>query len=354
MNNGEESIHDELRATFSALSDTDTGDAGGDVPAVETATETPAGSQEEVAPSGRDERGRFAPKAAAEEPQDKPKLLTDPETDPTADVETGRWTADKPPSSWTPKARERWNEIDPELRQEIIRREEAAVNGVRRLQEQFAPVEKFIQKLNPLMQDLLQNNIPVEEHVTRVLTAERGLRAPDIPSRFQALLSLADQYGIPLRDVVNASVGQQVLAPPQTPQQVQLPPEIAQEVAYVRQYREELQNQALDTKINSFASQHEFFDDVRYQMGQLIATGVAQSMEDAYEQAVWMVPEVREVLVEREKASRAAQSVASRQAAAARVASPGRSSEPHVPMDVSESDDIYATVRGIAASLTRR
>lgn len=63
--------------------------------------------------STRDEQGRFKPK---EEPKEEPEEEAAPT--PEAGDETppeGTWTHTRPPSSWTPKAREDWGKIPEHL-----------------------------------------------------------------------------------------------------------------------------------------------------------------------------------------------------------------------------------------------
>jgi hypothetical protein len=51
---------------------------------------------------------------------------------------------------------------------------------------------------------------------------------------------------------------------------------------------------------------HEFLDDVRGLMADLIEAGRANNLEDAYAAAVWAHPDTRKILLQREAAGRAA------------------------------------------------
>ncbi len=53
-----------------------------------------------------------------------------------------------------------------------------------------------------------------------------------------------------------------------------------------KQQQEAAQNQALLSEINSFAEKAEFFEDARPTMIQLLNSGMAQNLEDAYNKAV--------------------------------------------------------------------
>ena len=51
---------------------------------------------------------------------------------------------------------------------------------------------------------------------------------------------------------------------------------------------------AVDENGNSV---HPHFEDVKSVMGQLLSSGIAQTIEDAYDKAVWMVPEVQAKMI---------------------------------------------------------
>jgi hypothetical protein len=211
-------------------------------------------------------------------------------------------TEDKAPRGWSPAAREKWTTIAPDIREEILRREEASAVGVRQLQERFAPVENFVRALDPYIVEAQQNGVAPEQYISSVMRSEKILRSAEVPARFQELLRIADQYGIPLRDVINESVGQKVLGPAPNTQQFQVPPELMQELQEMRAWRERTENGSIQNHIEAFANdkKNEFFEDVRLHMAGLIDSGQAQTLEEAYEAACWAVPSVRAVMLQRQ------------------------------------------------------
>ena len=74
---------------------------------------------------------------------------------------------------------------------------------------------------------------------------------------------------------------------------------------------------------------HEFMDDVRDAMADLIELGHAKSLEDAYQSAIWANPATRQILLTREAQQRAA--VKTNRAVAARRASSSVRGAPSVP-----------------------
>lgn len=295
-------------------------------------------------------------KPEEENPDSDPVVPEAKVEDPATEDPGIKLTADKAPSSWSPKAREKWATLPEDIRAEVTRREEASANGVRKLTEETAPIRQFTESLRPVLQEastLGQNPV---EYITRLAQAERGLRQQDPEARFQTLLGLADQYGIPLRNIINKSVGHDIVPPQQQPVHAQLPPEVVQRLDQLTQYQQQTQETTLRTQVETFKAGKEFFDDCRDTMAALIDSGQAQTLEDAYEKAQWLVPGVREVLLERQVSGRKADNLTAAQKAAlgATVKTKG-SAEVVVQTDKDdENDSIEDTIRKqIAASSGR-
>jgi hypothetical protein len=283
------------------------------------------------ADKARDDKGRFAPKK--EEEVETPAVQEEPEK--------VTLTSEKAPSSWSPTVREKWTTLPEDVRSEIIRREEASAVGVRKLQEEMAPVRQLAENLTPFMQEAQQAGLDPHAYVQRTMQAERALRAQDPAQRFEALLSIADTYGIPLRQ----ALGVQQQVPAQQPVQAQLPPQVAQELEAMRGWRAQQEQAAVEQQISQFSTDKEFFEDVRATMGDLIEAGKAKGLEDAYEQACWMSPEVRKVLIQREKAGGTQEAIRQRQEAAQRANLKTTSNVDVSSQTEEESDDIESIIR---------
>lgn len=302
------------------------------------------------APPARDESGKFAPKdkAPAQEPAPAP-AAEKPQVPPVeaAPPAEGTWDINKAPQSWTPKARERWGAIPEDIRQEIVRREEASVAGVRQLQESFAPVRNFAEQLSGFINEAVNNRVDPGPYIARVMESERGLRQGTDEQRFQALVNIADAYNIPLRKALNELAGQEVLPPPQ-----QLPPEIQRELAEARAFRQQYEQRQRQSapayeespEIKEFKAKSEFFEDVREDMADLLEKGMAKDLADAYDQACWRNPGVRELLLERR--DQRSKGTDKRAKAASVSHSSNNSAEVDVVVNKDEDDDdIYESVR---------
>jgi len=322
----ENDLYEDVKSAFSAAEELQ------DEPA---AAETTEASIEETV---RDEAGRFAKKQEDEAPVAEVQPVAE-EPAPTTPVAL---STDKPPQSWTPAAREKWAGIDSDIKAEIIRREEASANGVRQIQERFAPATQFIDQMRPVAAEAQAAGSDPVSYIQSLAQSERTLRTADMPTKFNELLRIAGQYGIPLADVINKSVGQEVIKAPQ--QQPQLPQEFQQELQYMRQWRQEQESQQAVNVVTQFGADKEFIGDVRNVMADLIERGLAQDLATAYDQACWMVPEVRQVMLARQGQAAATTSITNKQAKATGASIPA-SGKVSVPDGDDADDDIGETVR---------
>lgn len=246
-------------------------------------------------------------------------------------------TTEKPPSSWKPIAREQWNALPDIVKGEIIRREQDAVNRNHQMQEQYAPLAQIAQGLGGVFQEAQQYGVNPVSHIAGVMDTERALRTAELPQKFDVLLQIADQYGIPLREIINKSVGQEVLKSPQ--QQGGVNPEIQRQLDEMRGWRDQQEMNRVTDDVEYYGSQQEFFQDVRNIMADLVEKGLAQNLDEAYDRACWMHKDVREVLLARNGQGATQNSVATRQRAAV-----GVSKAPSKPSVALTTDDPNASI----------
>ena len=257
------------------------------------------------------------------------------------------------PTSWSAKVREKWGELPEEVRSEVLRREESHANGVRKLQEEFAPIRQFAETLTPVLQEAASIGQPPAQYIQNLAVAERSLRTGAPEQRFEALMNLADQYGLPLRQYLNLPAGQQQA------QQPAIPPQVQAELEQSRQFREQMlqqqqqmQHQTVQQQVNEFASKNEFFEDVRELMADLMDANPSRTLQDAYEQAVWAHPEVRQVLLQRQQQESAKQQGQQRRSAAANASA--TSNDPGVTVQGDMGDTIEDVVRNAFRASTGR
>lgn len=342
----ETSLADDIRASMQELGQDDT-----------TTTDVVENKDEKA----RDESGKFTKK---EEVKDEVKKevkepVHTPPNEPISEKlpvekqpETEKeplLTQDKAPIGWGPKARERWAEIPKDLRDEIVRREDASAQGVRQLHEQFQPARQFVESLGPFIQEAIQNNTHPAEYIGRVMTAEKRLRVGTDQERFGALVEIAEGYGIPLRQIINDAVGRDVV---QLPQKPQIPADVQRELEENRRFRAQYEQQqkqapAEHPEITAFRKdpENKYFDDVREIMADIMERpGNAQmSLKDAYNEALWHHPEIRSIIMEQKNDK---ESLGNKQKEALGVKKSGsNSAETKDSSDFSDDDDTATTIR---------
>ncbi len=284
-------------------------------PATEASTEgAPAESSTEGAPTEGATEG--APATTAE------GVPTEPPTET---------QIEPPPQSWKPALKAKWSSLEPELRQEIIRRErdilrEFGVSSHARklandLQEVTRPYEGRMRALNVT---------PIQA-VGELLKADYALSTAPPTQKAQFMAKLIKDYGVDIAELDSALAGQQ--ADPTTSRVEQL---LQQQLAPVQQFMQQQQQtleaerqareQAAIAEIQQMANDHvkyPYFETVRNDMADLIdlnaRRGIQLSLADAYAKAVQINPETaplvrtqtKQVQVQNNRAQKAIQASAS-------------------------------------------
>jgi hypothetical protein len=273
-------LREQLEAAFEA-DETQTEAVAQEAPteAVETAPDAP----ERV----RDEQGKFA----REEPQVPEELK--PER--------------RAPSSWKPDAQaaflkaDRGEPLTPQeikiLTAEAEKRENDYHKGIEGFKTHAQKARQFEQAIAPYQQTLSQLGMDAPTAINKLLEADHKLRYSDPIAKAQYFQNLAQQYGIDLGQVQN--IPQQ---DPQTQYLMQQLNELRQTQQMWQNSIQEQERSKANHELESFAtSEKTHFEAVRGDMADLLESGKAQSLDQAYEMAIWMRPDVRQTLIEQQR-----------------------------------------------------
>lgn len=293
---------------------------------VVTAPAEPVTAPAQVDPAApavaRDEAGRFAPKAedtpdktAAAAPEAKPAPVDPKITDkPEAASPEAPQEPIRAPAALSAVAKAKWATLDPVLQAEWSKRERDMDQGLQKQGVQLKRFERMDEAIAPHRDRLLMSGMDEVAYVRSLITADEMLRGPN---KIQALAQIAEMYGADLRQL-----GQ----PGQQPQQAQLPPQfqaMASEIANLKGELAQFKGAAQEAdiaqtqaRIDTFAKDHPYFENVRPLMAALIQSGQAIELEDAYAMACRASPEVHPVLL---KEQMDAQAAAARAEATARA-----------------------------------
>ena len=258
----------------------------------------------------RDESGRFAAKEKVPEP--------------TPPVEEAKPI--KAPSSWKPAAQEaylkaeRGEALTPEevriLTNEANRRESDFHRGVEEFKTHAQKARAYEAVIAPYQQTFQQLGVDAPTAIGALLKADHTLRYSDPATKAQYFQQLAQQYGVNLEQIQN---------PPQYDPQTQY---LMQQLNELRQTQAQWHNsiqQQEQTRANQELEQfssagNAHFDAVRNDMADLLETGKATSLQDAYEKAVWMNPDIRQSLIEQQRSEAQKKAMAEAQAIRAKTA----------------------------------
>ncbi len=245
--------------------------------------ETEAQAQERA----RDEQGRFAAKQ-------EEVVVTPPATEVVPELR-------KAPQSWKEEYKAQFNALPDAIQEEILRRETDYSKGIQR----YAETAKYGETLKPVVDNwqpyLNELGVRPEQAFDALLNAEKRLRTSSPAEKLQTFHKLAQDYGIDLG---------------QAPEQQQLDPNVQHALSRVQQLEEHIRQQQyaqqqsqqseLQKTIEGFASdpKHPHFESVRDDMSKLLQAGYAESMDEAYEKAIWARPDIRSTLLADEATKR--------------------------------------------------
>lgn len=255
----------------------------------------------------------------------QPAIQT-PEAEPQAEPPV--W--ERPPASWKKDYHEVWQTADPKLKEYAWQREEEMKRGVEPLLSKAQFADQIQQAIEPYQNNLRTLGIEPPQAIKALMDADNVLRHGTPQQKAQMFASLSQQYGVNLGEIGNLQ--QQPVDPTVSMLQNELY-SVKNEVMTWKQQQEAAQNQALLSEIDSFAQKAEFFEDARPTMIQLLNSGMAQNLEDAYNKALRLDESLSSKLQQSQQAQAEAakREAANKAAKAARAAAVSvRSSTPGV------------------------
>jgi len=219
----------------------------------------------------RDEQGKFA----AKEPE---QTMMQQAQEP---VEEPVWK--RPPASWKKDYHDVWQTADDRMKEYAWQREEQMKAGVQPLMEKARIADQFNEVLTPYMETIRGLGMDAPKAVKALMEADHALRYSDPQQKQQLFMRLAQQYGVNLGDM--SQLPQQMVDPNISALQQELN-RVRGEVMSWKEQQEQVQNQSLLSEIDSFAMRAEHFEEARPTMISLLQSGVATTLEDAYEKAL--------------------------------------------------------------------
>ncbi len=255
---------------------------------------------------GKPEATESAPPEAVKTTPSEPAPGDGVKTPPAADK------TEKAPASWSATAREKWGQLPPEARQEVMKRE----RQVNEVLQQSATARHALQELTSVLaphRERMQAN-GVEnplQMIGTMLDAERRLSSGDPQTRAATIANLIKGYGVDIGVLDSLLAGENIAPSPAHDIERIIEQRLApvnqflqQQQAWTQQQQYQQQQQIAQT-VNEFSTQAEFIEDVRLDMADLLdmaaARGQAMTLEQAYHKACAIHPEVSKVIAERQR-----------------------------------------------------
>lgn len=241
----------------------------------------------------------------------------------------------KAPASWKVGVREEWANLPQPVKEEVLRREKNVADILQQTAGYRKVAEEFQQMVHPFEPLIASRNKAPMDAVKELLNTVAGLSLGTAQQKAQIIANTINQYGIDIATLDGLLSGQ---AP--DPQASQIEQLLNQRLAPMQDFMSQVQQSqaayqqqvasSVDADVASFASSHEFYDDVRMDMADLIELaaqrGESLTLEDAYNRALAVHPEITQVISGRRQQQTAAQrqqQIAQKQAAASSVPSIG-------------------------------
>lgn len=274
----------------------------------------------------RDETGRFKANAADDAASEvMPAAAVADPASPIDELATLQAPVEPAPTSFSAEAKAKWADTPAEVRADFARRERDVQQMVGRQDAERQFGKAINEVVGPYMPMMRAQNTHPQQVIGDLLNTAYILNTSDPMKKAQTLALIADQYGIDMDEAYKfRGQGKPInTAPPQTAEPVDIDARVDAAIAQRELKRE------TDAFLNDPKNEH--VATVRDHMSALLAGGVATSLQDAYDQALYARPELRSTLLAAEKAKWAAQQAEitrTTQARRAAVSLPGSSGSP--------------------------
>lgn len=297
-------------------------------PSAEEGQDEPISTEAKAEQPGKDDADADVQRLARERNQDGTfKPGEKPTKDPVAVAKEAVQRDSTPPSSaapvgWRTQAKSEWAKIPKAAQEEILRRENETAKALSTTKNARQHFDEFNQTVAPFMPLIRAQNSTPMAAVKNLMTTAAGLTIGSPQQKAQIVAEMIGNFGIDIEMLDKVLQGQVQNGPRQQPAgtssvevaiQRQLGPiyDFMNSVQQSRAQREEQMRADADEAVAKFAETHDFFDDLRDDIADLMEMnanrGRNMTMDQAYKIAVSNHPEYSQITSQRRAAANAGQ-----------------------------------------------
>lgn len=223
----------------------------------------------EIKERERDEAGKFVKK-------DEPPAVETAQAETPPEPEAPKHN---PFSAWKKEAQEKLAGLDPEIQGMIAERESQFHRGISQYKEEAYFARSIKKAVAPHAEYMKHLGVTPEVALSHLVGAERQLRTGTPEQKAAMFHQMAKDYNVDLGQIAQMPFDENMYRLQQQVQrlQSQLAPQSSQQSA---------EDEQLSEYIDSFAREHEHFEELRADMGLLLQEGKAKDLEDAYVKAI--------------------------------------------------------------------
>lgn len=206
-----------------------------------------------------------------------------------------------PPATWTAESKEKFNDLEPAIQQEVLKREKDFATGIEKNAQAAKLADAYEQVISPYKAMIAAEGSNPTQAVASLLNTAYQLRSGTPEQKTQLILGLAQQYGADLSQISPQTETDEYV----DPDVLALKNEIASLKQVTQSQAQNTQNQQLmnyQQQIETFAAdpKNVHFDKVRETMSSLLTSGTATTLDEAYNKSLYLVDDVRNELIQKQ------------------------------------------------------
>ena len=217
---------------------------------------------------------------------------------------------DKAPAGWSPTAREEWGGLSDTVKQQVMKREREAQQAMDNSAQARRGMNDFNQMLEPFKQSMISSGYSNPfEAITEVLNTEATLRHGTPQDKAGMVAQLIQGYGVDIQALDSLLAGQPVQPSENATieqlidKRMQPVNQMLNQINQAEQQNQIRTQQAATAEVENFQANAEFLNEVRMDMADLMdmaaKRGQTMTLEQAYEKACAINPEVSAVISQR-------------------------------------------------------